>query len=97
MRGNSIPGLSALDSSEQIIGWAIVLGYAQQVFTGSVDGQAQTAPSSVSSDSTTKVVEAPRLPERTCPGAAGKAALEGTAEPAPEDGTTGDTSSGSGP
>ncbi|MFI1566429.1 hypothetical protein ACH4ZX_25815 [Streptomyces sp. NPDC020490] len=97
MRGNFIPGLSALDSSEQIIGWAIVLGYAQQVFTGFVDSQAQTVLSSVSSNSTTKVVEAPRLPERTRPGAAPEAAPEVMPEAAPEGGTTGDASSEAGP
>lgn len=37
-----VPGLSALDSSAQIIAWAIVLGYAQQLFTRLVDSQAQT-------------------------------------------------------
>ncbi len=33
MRGNFVPGLSALDSSAQIIAWAIVFGYAQQLLT----------------------------------------------------------------
>ena len=42
MRGEFVPGLSALDSSGQIIAWAIVFGYAQQVFTHLVDRQAQT-------------------------------------------------------
>jgi hypothetical protein len=41
MRGNFVPGLSALDSSAQIIGWAVVFGYAQQVFTQVVDRKAQ--------------------------------------------------------
>lgn len=42
MRGGFVPGLSALDSSAQIIAWAIILGYAQQLFTKFVDihGQA---------------------------------------------------------
>lgn len=42
MRGNFIPGLSDLDSTPQIIGWAALLGYSQQLFTRLVDNQAQT-------------------------------------------------------
>jgi hypothetical protein len=42
MRGQFVPGLSALDSPAQIIAWAIVFGYAQQLFTRFVDQQAQT-------------------------------------------------------
>lgn len=41
IRAQFIPGLSALDSSAQIIAWAVVLGYAQQLFTRAVDQQAQ--------------------------------------------------------
>ncbi|HEX5781174.1 MAG TPA: hypothetical protein VFX80_04605 [Solirubrobacteraceae bacterium] len=41
MRGEFVPGLSALDSPAQIIAWAIVFGYAQQLLTGLVDKQAQ--------------------------------------------------------
>ncbi|HSS59728.1 MAG TPA: hypothetical protein VLK59_17075 [Solirubrobacteraceae bacterium] len=40
MRGGFVPGLSALDSSAQIIAWAIVFGYAQQLVTGLIDRQA---------------------------------------------------------
>ncbi len=42
MRAGFVPGLSALDSSAQIIGYAIVFGYAQQVATRLVDKQGQT-------------------------------------------------------
>jgi hypothetical protein len=42
MRGAFVPGLSALDTSAQIIAWAIVFGYALQLFTRMVDQQAQT-------------------------------------------------------
>jgi hypothetical protein len=42
MRGNFVPGLSALDSSAQILAWAILFGYAQELFTKFVDAQAQT-------------------------------------------------------
>jgi hypothetical protein len=41
MRGEFVPGLTALDSPAQIIAWAIVLGYAQQILTGMVDRRAQ--------------------------------------------------------
>ena len=40
MRGQFVPGLTALDSSAQILAWAILFGYAQQLFTGMVDQQA---------------------------------------------------------
>ncbi|NDU74296.1 hypothetical protein GWI34_16875 [Actinomadura sp. DSM 109109] len=39
LRGEFIPGLSALDSSGQIIAWAILLGYSQELFTNFVDRQ----------------------------------------------------------
>lgn len=42
MRGQFLPGLSALDTSAQILAWAIVFGYAQQLFTRLVDQQAHT-------------------------------------------------------
>lgn len=41
MRGGFVPGLSALDSTAQIIAWAIVFGYSQQLFTKYVDRQGQ--------------------------------------------------------
>ncbi|MFB6768189.1 hypothetical protein [Streptomyces sp. NPDC056337] len=42
MRGGFVPGLTNLDSSAQIIAWAVIFGYAQQVFTHFVDTQAQS-------------------------------------------------------
>ena len=42
MRGEFLPGLSALDTSGQILAWAIVFGYAQQLFTRFVDQQADS-------------------------------------------------------
>jgi hypothetical protein len=42
IQGQFIPGLSALDSQQQILAYALVLGYAQQVFTYSLDRRAQT-------------------------------------------------------
>ena len=50
VHGQFVPGLSALDTQGQIIAYAIVLGYAQQVFTRLIDSQAHAvldkAPSS---------------------------------------------------
>jgi hypothetical protein len=42
MRGAFVPGLSALDSPGQIVSWAVVLGYSQQILTRMVDDRAQT-------------------------------------------------------
>ena len=39
MRGQFIPGLTALDTSAQILGWAIIFGYSQELFTRFVDQQ----------------------------------------------------------
>jgi hypothetical protein len=47
MRGQVVPGLSALDASAQILAWALVFGYAQELFTQLVDRQAQTVLNSV--------------------------------------------------
>ena len=42
IQGKFVPGLSALDSQQQILAYALVLGYAQQVFTFTLDRRAQT-------------------------------------------------------
>jgi hypothetical protein len=47
MRGQFVPGLSALDTSAQILAWALVFGYAQQLFTRMVDQQGHTVLESV--------------------------------------------------
>lgn len=49
MRGEFVPGLSALDTSAQILAWALVFGYAQQLFTRLVDRQGQSVLNSVRS------------------------------------------------
>ena len=41
IRGQFIPGLSALDSQEQILAYALVFGYAQQLLTGLIDKRAR--------------------------------------------------------
>jgi len=47
MRGQFVPGLTALDTSGQIIAWALVFGYAQQLFTRLIDEQGRTVLESV--------------------------------------------------
>lgn len=42
MSGGFVPGLSALDSSSQILAWALVFGFAQQLLTRLVDQRAST-------------------------------------------------------
>jgi hypothetical protein len=42
MRGAFVPGLSNLDSSAQILSWAVVFGYSQQLLTQFVDKQAHS-------------------------------------------------------
>jgi hypothetical protein len=42
IQGRFVPGLSVLDSQEQILAYALVLGYGQQVFTRLLDQRAQT-------------------------------------------------------
>jgi len=41
VRGEFVPGLSALDSQEQILAYALVFGYAQQLLTGLIDRKAR--------------------------------------------------------
>jgi len=50
MRGQFVPGLSALDTSAQILAWALVFGYAQQLFTRLVDQQAHSVLDDVRSE-----------------------------------------------
>jgi hypothetical protein len=59
MRGQFFPGLSALDSPAQILAWALVFGYAQQLFTRMVDQQAHTVLDGIRSPKTAAVEEAP--------------------------------------
>lgn len=40
IRGQFIPGLSALDTQEQILAYALIFGYAQQLLTGLIDRRA---------------------------------------------------------
>jgi hypothetical protein len=58
-RGGFVPGLSALDSSAQILAWAIVFGYAQQIFTTLVDRQGQIVLEGVAGGSTAEIPPRP--------------------------------------
>lgn len=49
IRGDFVPGLSALDSQEQILAYALAFGYAQQLLTGLIDRQGQSILSGVPS------------------------------------------------
>jgi hypothetical protein len=40
IRGDFVPGLSALDTQEQILAYALLFGYAQQLLTGLIDRRA---------------------------------------------------------
>jgi hypothetical protein len=54
MRGGFVPGLSDLDSSAQILAWAVIFGYAQELFTRMVDSKAQTVLNDVGSPTRAK-------------------------------------------
>jgi hypothetical protein len=59
MRGQFVPGLSALDTSAQILAWALVFGYAQQLFTRLVDQQGQTVLNNVRSADSPQLKSSP--------------------------------------
>lgn len=52
IRGDFVPGLSELDSQEQILAYALVFGYAQQLLTKLIDQRAQDVLNSVPSKDT---------------------------------------------
>ena len=41
LRGQFVPGFSALDFPAQVVAWAVLLGYAQQLLTRLIDQRAQ--------------------------------------------------------
>ncbi|HKA70075.1 MAG TPA: hypothetical protein VKG85_13260, partial [Actinomycetes bacterium] len=60
IQGDFVPGLSALDSQEQILAYALILGFAQQVFTRQLDRRAQDLLEALpSTDATTAPVPPP--------------------------------------
>lgn len=95
IRGNFVPGLSALDSQEQILAYALVLGYAQQLATGFLDRRAQSLAKDLTPDPSPPAAPAPAptpapeppapsappASEPPAPGGAGTAAPESAAVP----------------
>jgi tetrahydromethanopterin S-methyltransferase subunit C len=59
MRGQFVPGLTALDTTAQILAWALVFGFAQELFTHFVDQQGQTVLSSVRAADTVQHAHSP--------------------------------------
>ncbi|MEU6273012.1 hypothetical protein ABZ871_11460 [Streptomyces populi] len=76
MRGGFVPGLTALDSSAQIIAWAVIFGYSQELFTKWVDRQGQ------------RILESVRGPLDP-PALAGRTTVVPPAGPAPRAGSAG--------
>jgi hypothetical protein len=70
MRGEFVPGLSALDSPAQILAWAVLFGYAQQLFTQFVDQRAQGLLDAVSKQDTPAKVSTETLASRVAVGTA---------------------------
>ncbi|HEX5783038.1 MAG TPA: hypothetical protein VFX80_14005 [Solirubrobacteraceae bacterium] len=64
MRGEFVPGLSALDSPAQILAWAVLFGYAQQLFTQFVDQRAQGLLDQVSKQDVPATVSRERVASR---------------------------------
>jgi hypothetical protein len=62
LRGQFVPGLSNLDTPAQIVAWALVLGYAQQLFTRLVDKQAHTVLDAVRQEPEQQPATAPPAP-----------------------------------
>jgi hypothetical protein len=79
IQGEFVPGLSALDSQEQILAYALILGFGQQVFTRTLDRKAQDLLEALpSKDATSTPVQPPvvvpeLVPESPPPNGAGAA------------------------
>ncbi|MEV0660012.1 hypothetical protein ACIBI3_02945 [Actinomadura luteofluorescens] len=65
LRGEFVPGLSALDSSGQIIAWAVLLGYSQELFTNFVDKQGRQVLEGVHGTADPKTPRETALPQAT--------------------------------
>ena len=95
IQGEFVPGLSALDSQEQILAYALILGFGQQVFTRTLDRKAQDLLEALpSKDATSAPVQPPvvvteLVPESPLPTGAGATedaqAAEEDAQAAEED------------
>jgi hypothetical protein len=110
IKGDFVPGLSALDSQEQILAYALLLGFGQQVFTMTLDKKAQSLLNGVTSkDSSSAPVHgpvphpqpqpqpSPRPPSNTTPSPvpAPRVANQTITEPSPNGSAAG--ANGSGP
>ena len=67
MRGEFVPGLSALDSPAQILAWAILFGYSQQLFTRFVDERAHRILNQVSAQEPPRETPATEVTRGTPP------------------------------
>jgi hypothetical protein len=68
IRAEFVPGLSSLDSQEQILAYALVFGFAQQLFTRLLDQRAQTLLNQLpSKDAADKPPPPPPAPPTTAP------------------------------
>jgi hypothetical protein len=91
--GGFVPGLSELDSQRQILAYALLLGYAQQVGTQLIDKQAQSLLNAVpSKDPDGKQPDPP--PPTT---GSGRAAPDQSSKNTPQAGADGRKSAGDGP
>lgn len=81
IRADFVPGLSNLDSQEQILAYALLLGFAQQLLTRLLDQRAQTLLDGLpSKDTATDLPQAP--PRPTGPLPTGGGAGPGVPQPA---------------
>ena len=80
IRGQFIPGLSELDTQEQILAYALVFGYAQQLLTGFIDRRAHGLLNSVPSKDAEQAH--PHLPASHA-GGPGTSGVDGHPPPAP--------------
>jgi hypothetical protein len=75
IRGEFVPGLSALDTQEQILAYALVFGYAQQLLTGLIDRRAHglldSVPSKDVAQARPQLSVLPPRPPSPPPGAGG--------------------------
>lgn len=62
MRGDFVPGLSALDSSAQILAWAVIFGYSQELFTRFADNRTQAVLGKVGTPGDQKLPDGSTVP-----------------------------------
>lgn len=67
MRGGFVPGLSALDNSAQILAWAVIFGFSQELFTRFADHQAQAVLGKVGTPGDQKLPDGTTVPSHAMP------------------------------